>query len=362
MTSLGEGTRMIKSKKAVSATSESRLQERAAGADNAFDAKHPSAGEGARIIANRNAVLVDPRIIEQRGVYYRQFLEQVDYTTLLESVKTQGVLIPVGIRLVNENRREVHVLVYGSRRLKAALEAGLKKIPAIQHGRLSDEEALVLQMRENEARSDPHLLDRAIGAYQLQKQFGWTQERIAQAFGRSQGTVSVHLRLAELVETLSDDERSALYTPGLTHRGVQQILRKNSDAAEKLAEIRALAATVPAGTDRTSPVGTRSQANRKAAREGKPFAFQIAANRNDSKAQLSLRWDQTFAKLHPAETMEATRAGVKDLLRELISRHEKTAPLVNRDLRDDYLAAIAQLRTEWGVDEDEKPRSDDSND
>jgi ParB/RepB/Spo0J family partition protein len=105
-----------------------------------------------------------------------------DLSELKESVERDGVLQPLIVRPVGD-RYEV---VVGSRRYRAALEAGLRKLPCIVR-ELSDEEAIILSLVENVQRSD--LSPREVAeAYLKLKSLNpsrWTQTEFARAIKKS---------------------------------------------------------------------------------------------------------------------------------------------------------------------------------
>lgn len=83
---------------------------------------------------------------------------------LIESIKSKGVIQPILVRPLNGNG--TFEIVAGHRRYTAALEAGLKEMPAIIRA-LSDEDALELQVIENSQREDPNPMEEAWGFKKL---------------------------------------------------------------------------------------------------------------------------------------------------------------------------------------------------
>ena len=94
---------------------------------------------------------------------------------LTQSVKVHGVLQPLIVREIDGNFE----LIAGERRLRAAEAAGLKTIPVIVTT-ASDEKALQLALIENLQREDLNPIEEAEGYALLQKQFGLTQEKVAE--------------------------------------------------------------------------------------------------------------------------------------------------------------------------------------
>lgn len=123
------------------------------------------------------------------------------------------IIIPIGIREVEREGGVSYVLVYGDRRLTAAERAGFSEIPAVNHGAISEAEALSLQALENEPRKNMHIVDSALTYYAL-TQNGLTQADICRRFGRSDGYMSVVVRAGEGMAALAEVERSKLYRSG----------------------------------------------------------------------------------------------------------------------------------------------------
>ena len=87
----------------------------------------------------------------------RKKINEEDLKDLVASIKQNGILQPVLLRKVEENKYE---LVYGHRRFEAAKRAGLKEIPAVFR-RLSDREVLEIAIIENIQREDLNPMEEA---------------------------------------------------------------------------------------------------------------------------------------------------------------------------------------------------------
>lgn len=116
-----------------------------------------------------------------------------DLEELAEDVRRRGVLQPVLVRPAGER----YELVFGARRYRAALAAGLKAIPAMVR-ELTDAEALEIAIVENAKRSDVHPLEEADGYRALHEQHGLTVDDIAGKVGKSKGWVYARMKLGDL--------------------------------------------------------------------------------------------------------------------------------------------------------------------
>ncbi len=104
---------------------------------------------------------------------------------------------------VAENRAAQYQLIAGERRWLAAKKAGLKTVPAIVR-QCSNEQAMELAIVENLQREDLNPLEQAMAFDRLGREFGLTQEQMAQKTGKDRTSISNYVRLLRLpVETQS---------------------------------------------------------------------------------------------------------------------------------------------------------------
>ena len=117
---------------------------------------------------------------------------------LSESIRERGVLQPV---LVRREPDGSFSLIAGERRTRAAMMAGLKKIPAIIR---EDNPADILEIAliENIQREDLNPIETASAFDRLIKEFGLTQEAAASRVGKERATVANYLRLLALPEEI----------------------------------------------------------------------------------------------------------------------------------------------------------------
>jgi len=135
----------------------------------------------------------------QRGRYQpRTNMHQETLEELAESIKAQGVMQPVVVRPLGENRYEI---IAGERRWRACQKAGLETIPAIIRD-VPDEAAIAMALIENIQREDLNPMEEAIALQRLQDEFELTQQEIANAVGKSRSTVANLLRLMNLSESV----------------------------------------------------------------------------------------------------------------------------------------------------------------
>ena len=76
----------------------------------------------------KNITMVALANVQPSNYNPRKNFDEESLSELAESIRQQGVLQPVGVRSVAEDRFEI---VFGERRYRASLMAGLEEIPAI---------------------------------------------------------------------------------------------------------------------------------------------------------------------------------------------------------------------------------------
>ncbi|GAB5453055.1 MAG: ParB/RepB/Spo0J family partition protein [Halioglobus sp.] len=161
-----------------------------------------SAGDAAPVSEDR-ALKEIPVDLIQRGKYQpRRDIEQEALQELADSIKSQGVMQPIVVRPVGDQRYEI---IAGERRWRATQLAGLDAIPAVVR-EVGDDAAIAMALIENIQREDLNPIEEAMALQRLQQEFELTQQQVAQAVGKSRSTVTNLLRLM----TLQDDVRRLL--------------------------------------------------------------------------------------------------------------------------------------------------------
>lgn len=133
----------------------------------------------------------------QAGKYQpRQKMEAVALQELAESIREQGVMQPLLVRLVAPGKYEI---IAGERRFRAATLAGLKEVPVLVSG-ANDQAAAAMALVENMQREDLNPLEESQGLARLIEEFGFTHEQAAKAVGKSRSAVTNLLRLNQLAK------------------------------------------------------------------------------------------------------------------------------------------------------------------
>ena len=113
---------------------------------------------------------------------------------LTKSIKNQGVLSPILVRELGLNEYEV---IAGERRLRASKKAGLSSIPCLVDQK-QDQDALISALIENLQREDLNPVEEARGLDRLKREFGLTQDEVANSTGKARSTIANTLRILSL--------------------------------------------------------------------------------------------------------------------------------------------------------------------
>jgi len=119
---------------------------------------------------------------------------------LADSIRAQGVIQPILVRPVADDRFEI---IAGERRFRAAQMAGLAEVPVTVRD-VPDEAALAMALIENIQREDLNPLEEAQGVQRLVREFDFTHEQAAAAIGRSRSATSNLLRLLNLAAPVQE--------------------------------------------------------------------------------------------------------------------------------------------------------------
>lgn len=131
----------------------------------------------------------------QRGIYQpRRDMDQDALEELANSIRAQGVIQPIVVRPVDMGRYEI---IAGERRWRATQIAGLTEIPVVVRD-VPDEAAIAMALIENIQREDLNPIEEATALQRLMDEFDLTQQKVAEAVGKSRTTVTNLLRLIKL--------------------------------------------------------------------------------------------------------------------------------------------------------------------
>lgn len=194
----------------------------------------------------------------------KQFIQE-DLDDLAASIREKGILQPLIVRARDGGNYEI---VAGERRWRAAQMAQLHALPVIIR-EFSDIEVLEVAIIENIQRADLNAAEEAAGYKQLMDKFGHTQEKMAEALGKSRSHIANLLRLLNLprpvLELLREGKLSAGHARALIP--AQDPLKLAQQVIKGGLSVRATEALVKSelvGEAKTKPTGPTETAEKDA--------------------------------------------------------------------------------------------------
>jgi ParB family chromosome partitioning protein len=141
----------------------------------------------------------------------RRSFDQEKLDDLAASIKEKGIIQPLIVRSKPGKEGEFEI-VAGERRWRAAQMAKLHDVPVLVR-EFDDTEVLEVAIIENIQRADLNPVEEAAGYQQLMDRFGHTQEKLAEALGKSRSHIANSMRLlglpAEVQTFLNQGQLSA---------------------------------------------------------------------------------------------------------------------------------------------------------
>lgn len=183
----------------------------------------------------------------------RREFKAEDLRDLSKSIAQQGILQPLVVCHSSDGDHN-YVLIAGERRLRAAKQAGLAKVPCVVR-QASPQQMLEWALIENIQRADLNAMERAQAYQQHMDRFAISSAQLAERLGEPRTTVANYLRLLELCDDLQKMLKEgalsfghAKVLAGLTGAPQRQIELARRVATESLSvrQLEVLAAQAPA--------------------------------------------------------------------------------------------------------------------
>jgi len=141
-----------------------------------------------RLVLEIEVENLTPNLFQPRKNFNKEKMEE-----LKESIKKHGIIQPIVARKMANG----YEIIAGERRLKAAQEIGLKKIPVIIKN-INNEKSLEIALVENIQREDLDPVEQANAFKRLIDEFNLTQQELAEVTGKSRTLVTNTIRLLKL--------------------------------------------------------------------------------------------------------------------------------------------------------------------
>jgi ParB family transcriptional regulator, chromosome partitioning protein len=135
--------------------------------------------------------------IDRNPYQTRLRVDEAALNELAASIRATGVVQPVLVRPVTKDGRTRYQLIAGERRWLASQRAGKQTVPAVIK-QVSNEQAMEMTIVENLQREDLNPLEQAKAFDRLSREFGLTQEQMAQRTGKDRASIANFLRLLKL--------------------------------------------------------------------------------------------------------------------------------------------------------------------
>jgi ParB family transcriptional regulator, chromosome partitioning protein len=238
----------------------------------------------------------------------REVFDEEAMAELVHSITAVGLLQPVVVRPVGEDRYE---LIMGERRWRATQEAGLETIPAIVRD-TSDDAMLRDALLENLHRAQLNPLEEAAAYQQLLEDFGCTHDELATRIGRSRPQISNTLRLLRLSPPVQRRVAAGVLSAGHARAlvGIEDEAQQDRLAGRVVAEglsVRALEEMISLGD------GPEGNGARPRGRGNKPVAPGLAELGNRLSERFDTRVKVDLGKSKGRITVEF--ASLEDLRR-----------------------------------------------
>ena len=132
---------------------------------------------------------IEPNPNQPRTEFEEESLEE-----LAISIRNFGVIQPITLK---ETSNDKYMIICGERRFRAAIKAGLDRIPAYVKT-AADESVMEMALLENIQREDLSAIEIALTYQKLLDDSGQTQEQLSERVGKKRTTISNYLRLLKL--------------------------------------------------------------------------------------------------------------------------------------------------------------------
>jgi ParB family transcriptional regulator, chromosome partitioning protein len=256
---------------------------------------HPSAGTSTEQSAQMNEVAgarfaeLPVSSITPNPRQPREVFEEEAMAELVHSIKEIGLLQPVVVRRVGEDRYE---LIMGERRWRATRDAGLETIPAIIRD-TSDDAMLRDALLENLHRAELNPLEEAAAYQQLLDDFGCTHDELAGRIGRSRPQISNTLRLLRLSPPVQRRVAAGVLSAGHARAlvAIEQEEAQDRLAGRVVSEglsVRALEEIISVGSGDTDDGSTRRPRTKKPVAPGLVELSNRLSDRFETRVKVDL--------------------------------------------------------------------------
>lgn len=180
----------------------------------------------AKAVSNANVSLA---LIQQGALNPRKTFDEASLKELSDSISLQGVLQPIGLRPIADTDR--YEIIFGERRYRASVMAGLENIPAVIYA-VNDEEAVEIAITENLQREDVSPIEEANAFQTLIDSGRYDVQSLAVQFGKSEAYIRTRLKFTTLIPEIAQ----LLETDTITMSVASEICRYGTDIQKEVYE------------------------------------------------------------------------------------------------------------------------------
>lgn len=259
--------------------------------------------------------MIEPNPYQPRLSFDQETLEE-----LASSIRTLGLIQPITVRRIDENRYQI---ISGERRYKACRLAGMTMVPAYVRD-ASDQGMLEMAIVENIQRENLDPIETAMSYQRLIDECSLTQDQMAERVGKKRASVANYLRLLNLPVKVQHDLKVGLLSvghakailgvddmktreelcdiaisEGLSVRQLESLVRKIQLTGKPAATARKTAAASELPEDYTRMLGY----------VGKYFTRDISLKRSPSgKGTMTIRFDSDEEVMQFLKVFEANES------------------------------------------------------
>ena len=250
--------------------------------------------ESGSLLVSVKDILVNPK--QPRKIFKKRELEE-----LAESIRENGIIQP----LIVTQTPAGFELIAGERRLRAAREIGLEKVPVVlKH--TTERDKMIMSIIENVQRSDLNCIEEALAYYQLMEEFNLTQEEVAKRLGKERSSVANFLRILKLPRDVVDFIQKDLLSFGHAKilssiKDRDEVIRLANEAVEEGCSVRELERRIQ---KKSSVLGKPKKENRydslrERLEQNTGFHFSIVSNsRGAGKISMKFSNDAEFNRIY----------------------------------------------------------------
>ncbi|MCX7910815.1 MAG: ParB/RepB/Spo0J family partition protein [Endomicrobia bacterium] len=129
---------------------------------------------------------------------------------LAESIKQSGIIEPIIVSPIEENKYEI---ICGERRWRAAKIANIKEIPAIVKN-LDEKQRKIISLIENIQREDLNPIEEAYAYKSLIEEYNLTQEELSRILSKDRSVIANTLRILNLPQEVINYIQDSLISAG----------------------------------------------------------------------------------------------------------------------------------------------------